>query len=88
MPIVPRVMEENKTPGQIIGDLVNAPYLNSLAKGGVSLGSMFGITHPSQPNYLELFSGSNQGMIDDESAIGPCEWNGRIHQDAPGRSGP
>ncbi|HXJ58256.1 MAG TPA: alkaline phosphatase family protein, partial [Verrucomicrobiae bacterium] len=59
-------MEENKTHGQIIGDLVNAPYLNSLANGGVSLGSIFGITHPSQPNYLELFSGSNQGVVDDE----------------------
>jgi hypothetical protein len=59
------VMEENRTPGQIIGDQVNAPYITSLANGGVSLGSMFAIVHPSQPNYLELFSGSNQGVVDD-----------------------
>ena len=26
---------------------------------------MFAITHPSQPNYLELFAGGNQGVIDD-----------------------
>ncbi len=59
------VMEENRTPGQIIGDLVNAPYITSLASGGVSLASMFALVHPSQPNYLELFSGANQGVVDD-----------------------
>jgi hypothetical protein len=59
------VMEENRTEGQIIGDLANAPYLTSLATGGVSLASMFAIEHPSQPNYLQLFSGSNQGVVDD-----------------------
>src|SRR6266540_222571 len=59
------VMEENRTPGQIIGDQVNAPYITSLAAGGVSLASMFAIVHPSQPNYIELFSGSNHGVVDD-----------------------
>jgi hypothetical protein len=59
------VMEENRTEAQIVGDLVNAPYITSLATGGVSMASMFAIEHPSQPNYLELFSGSNQGVTDD-----------------------
>ena len=59
------VIEENRTVSQIIGDLVNAPYINSLASGGVKLGAMFAIEHPSQPNYLQLFSGSNQGVLDD-----------------------
>ena len=59
------VIEENRTPAQIIGDLANAPYINSLANGGVRLGSMYGIIHPSQPNYLELFSGASQGVLDD-----------------------
>ena len=59
------VVEENRTPGQIIGDLSNAPYITSLATGGVSFASMFALVHPSQPNYLELFSGSNQGVVDD-----------------------
>ena len=59
------VVEENRAPSQIIGDLVNAPYINSLANGGVKMGSMFAIEHPSQPNYLQLFSGSNQGVLDD-----------------------
>ncbi len=60
------VVEENRTPGQIIGDTANAPYITSLANGGVRLSSMFAIEHPSQPNYLQLFSGSNQGVLDDD----------------------
>jgi phosphatidylinositol-3-phosphatase len=59
------VMEENRTPTQIIGDLVNAPYINSLATNGVIMGGMFAITHPSQPNYIHLFSGADQGILDD-----------------------
>jgi len=60
------VVEENRALTQIIGDRVNAPYINSLADGGVSMGSMFVIVHPSQPNYIHLFSGDNQGVIDDD----------------------
>ncbi len=59
------VVEENRTPGQIIGDTANAPYITSLANGGVQMNAMFAIEHPSQPNYLQLFSGSNQGVLDD-----------------------
>lgn len=59
------VVEENRTVTQIIGDLVNAPYINSLANNGVKMGSMFAITHPSQPNYIHLFSGADQGVLDD-----------------------
>lgn len=55
------VIEENHGFSQIIGD-PEAPYINSLADGGASLTTMFGITHPSQPNYLNFFSGSNQGV--------------------------
>lgn len=59
------VVEENRAIGSIIGDLTNAPYINSLAAGGVSMGGMFAIEHPSQPNYFQLFSGDNQGVEDD-----------------------
>jgi phosphatidylinositol-3-phosphatase len=59
------VMEENRSATQIIGDRVNAPYINSLADGGVIMGKMFAITHPSQPNYIHLFSGADQGILDD-----------------------
>ncbi len=59
------VVEENRTQAQIIGDRTNAPYINTLADGGVSFASFYAITHPSQPNYIHLFSGDSQGVTDD-----------------------
>jgi hypothetical protein len=63
------VMEENRSDSSIVGDRVNAPYLISLIDGGVLVGSMFAIQHPSQPNYLHLFSGANQGVNDDNRPV-------------------
>jgi phosphoesterase family protein len=42
-----------------------ASYINALARGGASFTDSHGVTHPSQPNYLALFSGSTQGVTDD-----------------------
>ena len=58
------VMEENHSYADIIGSS-QAPYINSLAQSGASFTDSHAITHPSQPNYLELFSGSTQGVTDD-----------------------
>jgi hypothetical protein len=58
------VIEENHAFQQIIGS-VAAPYINSLAGRGALMTDSFALTHPSQPNYLELFSGSTQGVVDD-----------------------
>src|SRR4051794_5460617 len=63
------VMEENRSFSQIIGlvgsaqDLA-APTINALARNGALMTNSFGITHPSQPNYLAFFSGSTQGVTD------------------------
>ncbi|MDB6131769.1 MAG: putative Acid phosphatase [Verrucomicrobiales bacterium] len=59
------VIEENKTSEQIIGDVASAPYINSLVENGVFLTRMFALQHPSQPNYLHLFAGSDQGVKGD-----------------------
>jgi acid phosphatase len=59
------VVEENHSYADIIGDTADAPYLNSLAVQGASFTQSFAVTHPSQPNYLALFSGSVQGVSDD-----------------------
>jgi hypothetical protein len=59
------VVMENHAYAEIIGDLTNAPYINQLALGGASFTQSSAIEHPSQPNYLDLFSGSNQAVIDD-----------------------
>ena len=51
------VIEENKAYGQIVGDESNAPYLNGLLAKAAVLTNSHGIAHPSQPNYMALFSG-------------------------------
>ncbi len=55
------VIEENHSFGQII-DSPSAPYLNALARKGALLTNSYGITHPSQPNYIALFAGSIEGV--------------------------
>ena len=55
------VIEENKSFSQIIGNR-EAPYINELAKHGSLFTQSYGITHPSQPNYLALFSRTTRGI--------------------------
>jgi acid phosphatase len=59
------VMEENHSYSEIIGNSA-APYINSLASAGALFTDSHAITHPSQPNYLDLFSGSDQNVNGDE----------------------
>jgi phosphatidylinositol-3-phosphatase len=58
---------ENHSSLSIVGSIF-APYINSLISGTntAHFTESFGLTHPSQPNYLMLFSGSNQGVTDDD----------------------
>src|SRR3954451_23969923 len=74
------VVEENQDYHDILGtgtvppalwsvippsQLAMAPYIRKLPNQGASLVNMFAETHPSQPNYLALFSGSSQGVKGD-----------------------
>ena len=63
------VVEENHSYAEIIGN-PSAPYINGLATAGANFTNAFGIEHPSQPNYLDLFSGSNQGVTNNGTPIG------------------
>lgn len=67
------VVEENHSFRDIIGS-GNAPYINRLARHGANLTHSFAITHPSEPNYLALFSGSTQGLVGDGC---PLRYRGR-----------
>jgi hypothetical protein len=58
------VVMENHSYGQVIGNPA-APFINQLARSGALFTRSFAVTHPSQPNYLALFSGSTQGVTDD-----------------------
>jgi hypothetical protein len=55
---------ENHGYGQVIRN-PQAPYISSLVDGAANFTQSYGVTHPSQPNYLALFSGSTQGLTDD-----------------------
>src|SRR5205814_6564508 len=56
------VVEENHPFGKVIGP---APYITSLANGGAKFTASFAVTHPSEPNYIALFSGSTHGVTSD-----------------------
>ena len=58
------VFMENKDTDEILGSK-DAPYLNALAVSGASFTNAHAETHPSQPNYIAMFSGGTQGVTDD-----------------------
>jgi acid phosphatase len=58
------VVMENHAYNQVIGN-GDAPYINALARQGALLTASYAVSHPSEPNYLALFSGSTQGVSDD-----------------------
>lgn len=58
------VVMENEESASIVGNS-NAPYINSLIdKYGLAT-NYTAVDHPSEPNYLALFSGSTHGVNDD-----------------------
>jgi len=61
------VIFENHNYDQIMGNSA-APYLNSLVSDPETalFTQSYAMTHPSQPNYLMLFSGSDQGVTNDD----------------------
>ena len=62
------VVFENHAFGSVLG-APDAPYLTALAGSGTTLTDAHGVRHPSQPNYLALFSGSTQGVVSDRCPL-------------------
>jgi phosphatidylinositol-3-phosphatase len=58
------VVLENEDAGAVIGS-PDAPYINTLAAGGAVMTQSHAVRHPSQPNYIALFSGSTHRVRDD-----------------------
>jgi phosphatidylinositol-3-phosphatase len=58
------VILENHAYGELVGQ-TGAPFLNQLETSAAVLTQSYAIGHPSEPNYLALFSGSTQGLSDD-----------------------
>jgi hypothetical protein len=59
------VMLENKRYDKIVGD-PKTPWITGLSKRSANFTRFYGETHPSQPNYLALFSGSTHGVADNK----------------------
>lgn len=62
------VVEENHSYSEIMGNS-QAPYINTLASEGAVFTNSYGVTHPSEPNYLALFSGSTHGVTTDNCPL-------------------
>ena len=62
------VMMENLSYGEVIGNR-SAPFLNGLARRGALFTNSHAVAHPSEPNYLALFSGSTHGVTDDSCPL-------------------
>ncbi len=58
------IMMENTSYGSIIGN-ANAPHINALANRYGLATDYFGVTHPSEPNYMANVAGDFFGVQDD-----------------------
>jgi len=58
------IVLENREYGSIVGN-ANAPYINALIHRYGLATNYRAVSHPSEPNYIALFSGSTQGVTDD-----------------------
>ncbi len=58
------LMLENHSYNEIIGS-PNAPQINALARANGLATSYYGVTHPSEPNYVAAIGGSYYGIQDD-----------------------
>lgn len=63
------VIEENRGYSQIMDPLKGDSYIHSLARRGTLFTQSYAITHPSQPNYLALFSGATQGSTNNDCPL-------------------
>jgi hypothetical protein len=58
------IMLENHSKSSVLGD-ANAPFINQLAHTDAVAENYYGVTHPSEPNYVATISGSNWFVNDD-----------------------
>jgi phosphatidylinositol-3-phosphatase len=60
------IMMENTNYEDIIGNTADAPYINSLANTYSFAANYYGVTHPSEPNYLASIAGDFFGLHTDD----------------------
>ena len=60
------IMMENTNYEDVIGNTADAPYINSLANTYSFAANYYGVTHPSQPNYVASIAGDFFGLHADD----------------------
>jgi len=65
------LIEENYDGPAVVGGSA-APYLKGLAAQGEYWPSYHGVSHPSEPNYMALFTGATQGANGSDACISPA----------------
>lgn len=63
------IMEENTDYEDLIGNTADAPYINFLAQTYGFAANYYGVTHPSQPNYVAATSGDFFGIHKDDPTL-------------------
>jgi phosphatidylinositol-3-phosphatase len=63
------IMEENTNYEDLIGNTADAPYINQLANTYGFAANYYGVTHPSQPNYIALTAGDYFGINKDDPTL-------------------
>jgi hypothetical protein len=61
-----------------VDSTLSLSHFNRLAKKGAFLSNYYGITHPSQPNYIAMISGSTQGVDSNSNASLPMKHIGDL----------
>src|SRR6266487_911492 len=61
------IVLENHSQKSVIGD-PNTPFITSLAQKYGEAANYFGVTHPSEPNYIAMIGGSNWFINNDDPA--------------------
>ena len=80
------IVMENKGYPQVWNSK-STPYITSLGKAYVRSTNFHAITHPSLPNYLDLYAGSNYGITTDCPPSSTCHTNARNLADNLSSSG-
>lgn len=63
------IMEENTNYEDVVGNTADTPYINSLINQYGFAANYYGVTHPSEPNYLATIGGDFYGLHADDPSF-------------------
>ena len=73
------IMLENHSLSTVIGD-PNAPYITSLATRYAQATNYYGVTHPSEPNYVAAITGQMDTSVMDDNPNNTFAWPNLVDQ--------